>query len=261
MYAAIGLATKDPETAQIAGILPFFVLMFASNAIVPVATMPGWLQGFAPKPAAQRHRLRRARAARRRRSSTLGLAGTRVGRSHLRRLLHHLDLALPKRDLLTPVECTDSPSASVLKPTFRGDALVSPASPPTLAGADVPPSRVDSTFQPSSAQLLWITDIYGFMLAGFLVLIGSRSDRVGCRRPPPPRRYSRRGGWLCSRRLTTPEPCGAGAGRAGNRRPRSRSEAIHPSMATRLTNIGQPVEHNMNQPNHRPTARHLTGSK
>jgi ABC-2 type transport system permease protein/oleandomycin transport system permease protein len=47
MYAAIGLATKDPETAQIAGILPFFVLMFASNAIVPVATMPGWLQGFA----------------------------------------------------------------------------------------------------------------------------------------------------------------------------------------------------------------------
>jgi len=47
MYAAIGLATKDPETAQVAGILPFFVLMFASNAIVPVETMPSWLQGFA----------------------------------------------------------------------------------------------------------------------------------------------------------------------------------------------------------------------
>jgi ABC-2 type transport system permease protein/oleandomycin transport system permease protein len=47
MYAAIGLATKDPETAQITGILPFFVLLFASNAIVPVATMPTWLQGFA----------------------------------------------------------------------------------------------------------------------------------------------------------------------------------------------------------------------
>jgi ABC-2 type transport system permease protein/oleandomycin transport system permease protein len=47
MYACIGLATKDPETAQIAGILPFFVLMFASNAIVPVETMPGWLQPFA----------------------------------------------------------------------------------------------------------------------------------------------------------------------------------------------------------------------
>jgi ABC-2 type transport system permease protein/oleandomycin transport system permease protein len=47
MYVTIGLATKDPESAQIAGILPFFVLMFASNAIVPVQTMPGWLQGFA----------------------------------------------------------------------------------------------------------------------------------------------------------------------------------------------------------------------
>lgn len=47
MYAAIGLATKDPETAQVAGILPFFILMFASNAVVPVAVMPGWLQPFA----------------------------------------------------------------------------------------------------------------------------------------------------------------------------------------------------------------------
>jgi ABC transporter DrrB family efflux protein len=47
MYTAIGLATKDPETAQIAGILPFFILMFASNAIVPVETMAGWLQPFA----------------------------------------------------------------------------------------------------------------------------------------------------------------------------------------------------------------------
>jgi len=47
MYAAVGLATRDPETAQVAGILPFFVLMFASNAIVPVNTMPGWLQPFA----------------------------------------------------------------------------------------------------------------------------------------------------------------------------------------------------------------------
>lgn len=47
LYAAIGLVTKDPETAQVAGILPFFVLMFASNAIVPVAVMPAWLQPFA----------------------------------------------------------------------------------------------------------------------------------------------------------------------------------------------------------------------
>ncbi len=47
VYAAIGLATKDPETAQVAGILPFFILMFASNAVVPVQSMPSWLQPFA----------------------------------------------------------------------------------------------------------------------------------------------------------------------------------------------------------------------
>jgi ABC-2 type transport system permease protein len=47
VYAAIGLAVKDPETAQAAGVLPFFILVFASSAIVPVSTMPGWLQPFA----------------------------------------------------------------------------------------------------------------------------------------------------------------------------------------------------------------------
>ncbi len=43
----MGLAVKDPQTAQIAAILPMFVLFFASSAVVPVATMPGWLQPFA----------------------------------------------------------------------------------------------------------------------------------------------------------------------------------------------------------------------
>jgi ABC transporter DrrB family efflux protein len=47
VYAAIGLAVKDPQTAQMAAILPMFILFFASSALVPVATMPGWLQPFA----------------------------------------------------------------------------------------------------------------------------------------------------------------------------------------------------------------------
>jgi ABC-2 type transport system permease protein len=47
VYAAVGLAVKDPQTAQMAAILPMFILFFASSALVPVATMPGWLQGFA----------------------------------------------------------------------------------------------------------------------------------------------------------------------------------------------------------------------
>lgn len=47
IYASVGLAVKEPQTAQVAAILPMFILFFASSAIVPVATMPGWLQPFA----------------------------------------------------------------------------------------------------------------------------------------------------------------------------------------------------------------------
>src|SRR4051812_17896779 len=35
---------------------------------------------------------------------------------------------------------------------------------------------------PSSVQLLWITDIYGFMLAGLLLTMGGLGDRIGRRR-------------------------------------------------------------------------------
>ncbi len=45
--ATIGLTVKDPETAQITGLLATLPLIFASSAFVPVATMPGWLQAFA----------------------------------------------------------------------------------------------------------------------------------------------------------------------------------------------------------------------
>jgi DHA2 family multidrug resistance protein-like MFS transporter len=36
--------------------------------------------------------------------------------------------------------------------------------------------------EPSSAQLLWITDIYGFLVAGFLITMGTLGDRIGRRR-------------------------------------------------------------------------------
>ena len=45
--ATIGLTVKDVESAQAAGFVWVFPLVFASSAFVPVATMPGWLQGFA----------------------------------------------------------------------------------------------------------------------------------------------------------------------------------------------------------------------
>src|SRR5688500_2428619 len=35
---------------------------------------------------------------------------------------------------------------------------------------------------PTSAQLLWITDIYGFLVAGFLITMGTLGDRVGRRK-------------------------------------------------------------------------------
>jgi MFS transporter, DHA2 family, multidrug resistance protein len=41
---------------------------------------------------------------------------------------------------------------------------------------------LSAELQPSSAQLLWITDIYGFMVAGFLITMGTLGDRIGRRR-------------------------------------------------------------------------------
>jgi ABC transporter DrrB family efflux protein len=45
--ATIGLTVKDPEAAQITGLLVAIPLVFASSVMVPVATMPRWLQAFA----------------------------------------------------------------------------------------------------------------------------------------------------------------------------------------------------------------------
>jgi DHA2 family multidrug resistance protein-like MFS transporter len=41
---------------------------------------------------------------------------------------------------------------------------------------------ISEDLQPSSSQLLWIIDIYGFMVAGFLVTMGTLGDRIGRRR-------------------------------------------------------------------------------
>ncbi len=41
---------------------------------------------------------------------------------------------------------------------------------------------LSADLQPSRAQLLWITDIYGFILAGFLIAMGTLGDRIRRRR-------------------------------------------------------------------------------
>jgi ABC transporter DrrB family efflux protein len=47
LFAGVGLAVGDPETAQAAAFPIVFPLIFASAVFVPVDRMPTWLQGFA----------------------------------------------------------------------------------------------------------------------------------------------------------------------------------------------------------------------
>jgi DHA2 family multidrug resistance protein-like MFS transporter len=42
--------------------------------------------------------------------------------------------------------------------------------------------QLNADLEPSITQQLWISDIYGFMLAGFLVTMGTLGDRIGRRR-------------------------------------------------------------------------------
>jgi DHA2 family multidrug resistance protein-like MFS transporter len=41
---------------------------------------------------------------------------------------------------------------------------------------------ISTELQPSSSQLLWIVDVYGFMVAGFLITMGTLGDRIGRRK-------------------------------------------------------------------------------
>ena len=41
---------------------------------------------------------------------------------------------------------------------------------------------ISAELQPSSSQLLWIIDIYGFLVAGFLITMGTLGDRIGRRK-------------------------------------------------------------------------------
>src|SRR3954471_19411155 len=50
----------------------------------------------------------------------------------------------------------------------------------TVLNLAVPHLTTD--LQPSSAQLLWIVEIHGFLLAGSLITMGTLGDRIGRRR-------------------------------------------------------------------------------
>ncbi|MBA3276630.1 MAG: MFS transporter, partial [Chloroflexia bacterium] len=42
--------------------------------------------------------------------------------------------------------------------------------------------HLSADLAPSSSQLLWILDIYGFLIAGFLITMGTLGDRIGRRK-------------------------------------------------------------------------------
>src|SRR5918999_3655873 len=42
--------------------------------------------------------------------------------------------------------------------------------------------EISEDLQPTSVQLLWIVDIYGFVVAGSLITMGTLGDRIGRRR-------------------------------------------------------------------------------
>src|SRR3712207_4831336 len=50
----------------------------------------------------------------------------------------------------------------------------------TVLNLAVPHLTAD--LKPSAAQLLWIVDIYGFLVAGCLITMGNLGDRIGRRR-------------------------------------------------------------------------------
>ena len=49
IFATVGLMVGDPETAQAASFPVLAPLVFASSALVPLESMPGWLQVFAER--------------------------------------------------------------------------------------------------------------------------------------------------------------------------------------------------------------------
>src|SRR5579872_3246206 len=42
--------------------------------------------------------------------------------------------------------------------------------------------RLSAALRPTSVELLWIVDIYGFLLAGSLITMGTLGDRIGRRK-------------------------------------------------------------------------------
>lgn len=82
LLAFLGLIVKDPETAQIASLLPLFPFIFASTGfwVRPDSDDARLASGLRPQPARLPHHQQRPRAHPRRASRLLALAGGRLAR-------------------------------------------------------------------------------------------------------------------------------------------------------------------------------------
>jgi DHA2 family multidrug resistance protein-like MFS transporter len=85
----------------------------------------------------------------------------------------------------TKVETRDGPPRPAGRKEWIGLAVI--ALPCLLYSMDLTVlnlalPRISEELRPSSAQLLWIVDIYGFLVAGCLITMGTLGDRVGRRR-------------------------------------------------------------------------------
>ena len=88
---------------------------------------------------------------------------------------------------MTAIYCTSNPSPTTKAGIKRWLGLALLALPTLLLGLDLTflpltlPSLAEH-LQPTSTQALWIMDISGFMLGGFLITMGTLGDRIGRRK-------------------------------------------------------------------------------
>ncbi|MBA3359971.1 MAG: MFS transporter [Acidimicrobiia bacterium] len=83
------------------------------------------------------------------------------------------------------MEITNQPSARASRKEWIGLAVLSLAClvyvmDLTVLNLAIP--QISGQLQPSSAELLWIIDIYGFVVAGSLITMGTLGDRIGRRK-------------------------------------------------------------------------------
>jgi MFS transporter, DHA2 family, multidrug resistance protein len=112
-------------------------------------------------------------------------AGFRDFDGHLWSFIYMEMSAIPENELAPAASMTDGETPRAGRREWVGLAVLALACVVyamdlTVLHLAVPSLSED--LKPSSAQLLWIIDIYGFMVAGALITMGTLGDRIGRRR-------------------------------------------------------------------------------